>query len=137
MSKCMAILLKTRTHSDLLARRCSLPLFCQLGKRTRPFKKAVWIDCGVHAREWIGPAFCQWFVKEVCVRKIMLRLKSLPNKNEKMVMHSIQLTILLFAYLKISMKHSFFLRINISQLKFCFRFKLCSNFGQESDLFYL
>ncbi|KTF81414.1 hypothetical protein cypCar_00027614 [Cyprinus carpio] len=41
------------------------PLYVlQLGKRTRPFKKAVWIDCGVHAREWIGPAFCQWFVKE-------------------------------------------------------------------------
>lgn len=38
---------------------------CQLGKRSRPQKKAVWIDCGVHAREWIGPAFCQWFVKEV------------------------------------------------------------------------
>ncbi|KAK2859443.1 hypothetical protein Q5P01_004063 [Channa striata] len=36
----------------------------QLGKRSRPHKKAVWIDCGVHAREWIGPAFCQWFVKE-------------------------------------------------------------------------
>uniref|UniRef100_A0A3P9D374 Carboxypeptidase A6 n=1 Tax=Maylandia zebra TaxID=106582 RepID=A0A3P9D374_9CICH len=30
-------------------------------------KKAVWIDCGVHAREWIGPAFCQWFVKEVLI----------------------------------------------------------------------
>ncbi|XP_053324296.1 carboxypeptidase A6 [Spea bombifrons] len=27
-------------------------------------KKAIWIDCGIHAREWIGPAFCQWFVKE-------------------------------------------------------------------------
>ncbi|XP_067291108.1 carboxypeptidase A6 [Pseudorasbora parva] len=41
------------------------PLYVlQLGKRTRPFKKAMWIDCGVHAREWIGPAFCQWFVKE-------------------------------------------------------------------------
>ncbi|XP_050954421.1 carboxypeptidase A6 isoform X2 [Labeo rohita] len=41
------------------------PLYVlQLGKRTRRFKKAVWIDCGVHAREWIGPAFCQWFVKE-------------------------------------------------------------------------
>ncbi|XP_043082411.1 carboxypeptidase A6 [Puntigrus tetrazona] len=41
------------------------PLYVlQLGKRTRPSKKAVWIDCGVHAREWIGPAFCQWFVKE-------------------------------------------------------------------------
>ncbi|KAI7792779.1 carboxypeptidase A6 [Triplophysa rosa] len=41
------------------------PLYVlKLGKRTRPYKKAVWIDCGVHAREWIGPAFCQWFVKE-------------------------------------------------------------------------
>ncbi|XP_068136855.1 carboxypeptidase B isoform X2 [Hyperolius riggenbachi] len=27
-------------------------------------KKAVFIDCGFHAREWISPAFCQWFVKE-------------------------------------------------------------------------
>ncbi|NP_001089104.1 uncharacterized protein LOC733324 precursor [Xenopus laevis] len=27
-------------------------------------KKAVLIDCGFHAREWITPAFCQWFVKE-------------------------------------------------------------------------
>uniref|UniRef100_W5MA16 Carboxypeptidase A6 n=1 Tax=Lepisosteus oculatus TaxID=7918 RepID=W5MA16_LEPOC len=42
------------------------PLYVlQLGKRTRRDKKAVWIDCGVHAREWISPAFCQWFVKEV------------------------------------------------------------------------
>ncbi|XP_069047653.1 carboxypeptidase A6 [Lepisosteus oculatus] len=41
------------------------PLYVlQLGKRTRRDKKAVWIDCGVHAREWISPAFCQWFVKE-------------------------------------------------------------------------
>ncbi|KAG7488610.1 hypothetical protein MATL_G00035550 [Megalops atlanticus] len=41
------------------------PLYVlQLGKRTRSYKKAMWIDCGVHAREWIGPAFCQWFVKE-------------------------------------------------------------------------
>lgn len=29
-------------------------------------KKAIWVDCGIHAREWISPAFCQWFVKEVC-----------------------------------------------------------------------
>ncbi|KAM9305597.1 carboxypeptidase O-like [Gastrophryne carolinensis] len=28
-------------------------------------KKMVWIDCGIHAREWIAPAFCQWFVKEI------------------------------------------------------------------------
>lgn len=29
-------------------------------------KKVIWVDCGIHAREWIAPAFCQWFVKEVC-----------------------------------------------------------------------
>ncbi|XP_029458749.1 carboxypeptidase B2 [Rhinatrema bivittatum] len=23
---------------------------------------AIWIDCGIHAREWIAPAFCQWFI---------------------------------------------------------------------------
>ncbi|XP_017402303.1 carboxypeptidase O [Cebus imitator] len=28
-------------------------------------KKIVWMDCGIHAREWIAPAFCQWFVKEI------------------------------------------------------------------------
>ena len=37
----------------------------QLGRRSRAYKRAVWMDCGIHAREWIGPAFCQWFVKEV------------------------------------------------------------------------
>ncbi|XP_008937442.1 PREDICTED: carboxypeptidase A6-like, partial [Merops nubicus] len=41
------------------------PLFVlKLGESSRPYKKAVWMDCGIHAREWIGPAFCQWFVKE-------------------------------------------------------------------------
>ncbi|XP_034083147.1 carboxypeptidase O-like isoform X3 [Gymnodraco acuticeps] len=28
-------------------------------------KKVIWMDCGIHAREWIAPAFCQWFVKEI------------------------------------------------------------------------
>lgn len=23
------------------------------------------MDCGIHAREWISPAFCQWFVYQV------------------------------------------------------------------------
>ncbi|XP_002710502.1 carboxypeptidase A6 [Oryctolagus cuniculus] len=36
----------------------------KLGRRSRAYKRAVWIDCGIHAREWIGPTFCQWFVKE-------------------------------------------------------------------------
>ncbi|XP_077168751.1 carboxypeptidase B2 [Paroedura picta] len=28
-------------------------------------KNAIWIDCGIHAREWIAPAFCLWFVGHV------------------------------------------------------------------------
>ncbi|XP_053419937.1 carboxypeptidase B2 isoform X1 [Nycticebus coucang] len=28
-------------------------------------KNAIWIDCGIHAREWISPAFCLWFVGSV------------------------------------------------------------------------
>ncbi|XP_059199311.1 carboxypeptidase O-like [Centropristis striata] len=28
-------------------------------------KKVIWMDCGIHAREWISPAFCQWFIKEI------------------------------------------------------------------------
>ncbi|XP_048398140.1 carboxypeptidase B-like [Stegostoma tigrinum] len=36
----------------------------RVGKRTRFMKPAIFMDCGIHAREWISPAFCQWFVKE-------------------------------------------------------------------------
>ncbi|KAA8580790.1 hypothetical protein FQN60_013748 [Etheostoma spectabile] len=61
-----------RTHTDLVDMFSigksyeGKPLYVlQIGKRSRHQKKAVWIDCGVHAREWIGPAFCQWFVKEL------------------------------------------------------------------------
>ncbi|NP_001087305.1 carboxypeptidase O gene 1 L homeolog [Xenopus laevis] len=28
-------------------------------------KKIIWMDCGIHAREWIAIAYCQWFVKEI------------------------------------------------------------------------
>uniref|UniRef100_A0A8C5R319 Carboxypeptidase O n=1 Tax=Leptobrachium leishanense TaxID=445787 RepID=A0A8C5R319_9ANUR len=28
-------------------------------------KKVIWMDCGIHAREWIAVAFCQWFIKEI------------------------------------------------------------------------
>ncbi|XP_069022410.1 carboxypeptidase O-like [Embiotoca jacksoni] len=28
-------------------------------------KKAIWMDCGIHAREWIAPAFCQYFVRQI------------------------------------------------------------------------
>ncbi|TKS87691.1 Carboxypeptidase B [Collichthys lucidus] len=36
----------------------------KLGKRSSSTKPAIFMDCGIHAREWISPAFCQWFVKE-------------------------------------------------------------------------
>ncbi|XP_066477618.1 mast cell carboxypeptidase A-like [Tiliqua scincoides] len=35
----------------------------KVGKKSGK-KKVMFIDCGVHAREWISPAFCQWFLKE-------------------------------------------------------------------------
>lgn len=37
----------------------------QIGIDTRMKKKAIWMDCGIHAREWIAPAFCQYFVGKV------------------------------------------------------------------------
>ncbi|XP_005808043.1 carboxypeptidase B2 [Xiphophorus maculatus] len=39
------------------------PLYAlKLSLNNRPNKKAMWIDCGIHAREWISPAFCLFFV---------------------------------------------------------------------------
>ncbi|XP_029300750.1 carboxypeptidase B2 isoform X2 [Cottoperca gobio] len=39
------------------------PLYVlKLSVNNRPNKKAMWIDCGIHAREWVSPAFCLWFV---------------------------------------------------------------------------
>ncbi|XP_026061523.1 carboxypeptidase O [Carassius auratus] len=37
----------------------------KIGLNSTTTKKAVWMDCGIHAREWIAPAFCQYFVKEI------------------------------------------------------------------------
>ncbi|XP_042893022.1 carboxypeptidase B-like [Penaeus japonicus] len=28
-------------------------------------KEVVWIDCGIHAREWIAPATCQWIMDKL------------------------------------------------------------------------
>lgn len=25
----------------------------------------MWIDCGIHAREWIAPATCQWIMDKL------------------------------------------------------------------------
>ncbi|XP_054441257.1 mast cell carboxypeptidase A [Pteronotus mesoamericanus] len=38
------------------------PLYVlKIGKKDER-RKAIFMDCGIHAREWISPAFCQWFV---------------------------------------------------------------------------
>ncbi|NWW33293.1 CBPO Carboxypeptidase, partial [Panurus biarmicus] len=39
--------------------------FSQISQPSNKPKKIIWVDCGIHAREWISPAFCQWFVKEI------------------------------------------------------------------------
>ncbi|XP_034549793.1 carboxypeptidase O-like isoform X1 [Notolabrus celidotus] len=50
---------------------CSASFYCrdrsELGLQNPQGKekKFIWMDCGIHAREWIAPAFCQWFVKEI------------------------------------------------------------------------
>ncbi|TRZ01860.1 hypothetical protein DNTS_025792 [Danionella cerebrum] len=48
----------------------------KIGLKSTTAKKAVWMDCGIHAREWIAPAFCLHFVKE-----ILGSYKTDPNMN--------------------------------------------------------
>uniref|UniRef100_A0A4X1SFK8 Carboxypeptidase B2 n=2 Tax=Sus scrofa TaxID=9823 RepID=A0A4X1SFK8_PIG len=39
------------------------PLYVlKVSTKEQKAKTAVWIDCGIHAREWISPAFCLWFI---------------------------------------------------------------------------
>ncbi|XP_001370251.1 carboxypeptidase B2 isoform X1 [Monodelphis domestica] len=39
------------------------PLYVlKLSVKENTSKNAIWIDCGIHAREWVAPAFCLWFI---------------------------------------------------------------------------
>ncbi|XP_010144052.1 PREDICTED: carboxypeptidase B2 [Buceros rhinoceros silvestris] len=58
-----------KDHSDLLQKIYigssyeKRPLYVlKLSKSQETPKSAIWIDCGIHAREWISPAFCLWFI---------------------------------------------------------------------------
>ncbi|NWI68468.1 CBPB2 Carboxypeptidase, partial [Todus mexicanus] len=58
-----------KVHSDLLQKIYigssyeKRPLYVmKLSKNPEITKSAIWIDCGIHAREWISPAFCLWFI---------------------------------------------------------------------------
>nr|XP_044987260.1 mast cell carboxypeptidase A [Jaculus jaculus] len=59
------------------------PLYIlKVGKRAGR-QKAIFMDCGIHAREWVSPAFCQWFVyqatKSYGKNKIMTKLLDQMN----------------------------------------------------------
>ncbi|XP_040297414.1 carboxypeptidase O-like [Bufo bufo] len=39
--------------------------YIKIGLPSNRKKKIIWMDCGIHAREWISVAFCQWFIREI------------------------------------------------------------------------
>uniref|UniRef100_A0A8C6DK62 Carboxypeptidase B2 n=1 Tax=Moschus moschiferus TaxID=68415 RepID=A0A8C6DK62_MOSMO len=55
------------------------PLYVlKVSKKEQRAKNAMWIDCGIHAREWISPAFCLWFVGS---DRMWRKNRSLHEKN--------------------------------------------------------
>ncbi|XP_002759556.1 mast cell carboxypeptidase A [Callithrix jacchus] len=54
----------------------------KVGKKNER-RKAIFMDCGIHAREWVSPAFCQWFVYQATKtygrNKIMTKLLDRMN----------------------------------------------------------
>ncbi|XP_069839587.1 carboxypeptidase O-like [Dendropsophus ebraccatus] len=39
--------------------------YFKIGLPSNKKKKIIWMDCGIHAREWISVAYCQWFIGEL------------------------------------------------------------------------
>ncbi|XP_063788601.1 carboxypeptidase O-like [Pseudophryne corroboree] len=63
-------------HSNLVAQHLlthtyeERPIYYfKIGFPAARTKKVIFMDCGIHAREWIAPAYCQWFVKEMLARQ--------------------------------------------------------------------
>ncbi|XP_063788276.1 carboxypeptidase O-like [Pseudophryne corroboree] len=63
-------------HSNLVAQHLlghtyeERPIYYfKIGFPAARTKKVIFMDCGIHAREWIAPAYCQWFVKEILARQ--------------------------------------------------------------------
>ncbi|KAM3917377.1 carboxypeptidase O-like [Leptodactylus fuscus] len=56
--------------------------YFKIGLPSNSKKKIIWMDCGIHAREWISVAFCQWFIREL-----------LHNYNHNPVIHKALLNI--------------------------------------------
>ncbi|XP_078738971.1 carboxypeptidase B-like [Lampetra fluviatilis] len=56
--------LVTKTEIGTSSEGRSIPMLT-ISRKTGASKKGFFVDCGIHAREWISTAFCQWFVKEL------------------------------------------------------------------------
>ncbi|XP_075139953.1 carboxypeptidase O-like [Leptodactylus fuscus] len=39
--------------------------YFKIGWPSEKTKKVIFMDCGIHAREWIAVAYCQWFIREI------------------------------------------------------------------------
>ncbi|XP_015339787.2 carboxypeptidase B2 isoform X2 [Marmota marmota marmota] len=61
-------LIRQQTSNDTVSPRASSSYYEQyhslneVSGKEQTAKNAIWIDCGMHAREWISPAFCLWFI---------------------------------------------------------------------------
>ncbi|KAM3916937.1 carboxypeptidase O-like [Leptodactylus fuscus] len=60
------------THKDLVSIHYlgstyeTRPIYyLKIGLPANKKKKIIWMDCAIHAREWISVAFCQWFIREI------------------------------------------------------------------------
>ncbi|KAM4771144.1 mast cell carboxypeptidase A-like [Rhinophrynus dorsalis] len=53
-------------------------------------KKGIFLECGIHAREWISPAFCQWFVNEAI--KTYGKDKNMTKLLDSVTFHVIPVT---------------------------------------------
>uniref|UniRef100_A0A670YHG8 Carboxypeptidase B2 n=1 Tax=Pseudonaja textilis TaxID=8673 RepID=A0A670YHG8_PSETE len=57
------------------------PLYVlKFSHRSRTPKNAIWIDCGIHAREWVSPACCLWFTGHVNFLGYKLRIGDINIK---------------------------------------------------------
>uniref|UniRef100_A0A5F9DF48 Carboxypeptidase A3 n=1 Tax=Oryctolagus cuniculus TaxID=9986 RepID=A0A5F9DF48_RABIT len=65
--------------STVVGHRGAGPLYVlKIGKKDER-RKAIFMDCGIHAREWVSPAFCQWFAYQLWKNKIMTKLLDQMN----------------------------------------------------------
>uniref|UniRef100_A0A3Q3AEU5 Carboxypeptidase O n=1 Tax=Kryptolebias marmoratus TaxID=37003 RepID=A0A3Q3AEU5_KRYMA len=56
--------LVTRVEYGMTYEKRTISLL-KIGLNTGAKKYIVWMDCGIHANEWIAPAFCQYFVNQI------------------------------------------------------------------------